>query len=65
MGTTMPVTKAEADDINHNTVPLKSCGTPKRFVGRTAIRNLLDIIGGDTSATAIQIEPELVIREPA
>ena len=32
-GTTTPVTKADAGDNNHSTVPIKSCGSPKRPIG--------------------------------
>ena len=36
-----------------------------RHIGRLAMRSLLDIIEGDSSSTAIHIEPELVVRESA
>ncbi len=36
-----------------------------RHIGRLAMRTLLDAIEGGSSATAIQIEPVLVVRESA
>jgi len=36
-----------------------------RHIGRLAMRTLLDVIEGGSSATAIQIEPVLVVRESA
>lgn len=36
-----------------------------RHVGRLAMRTLLDTLQGGSSATAIQIEPELVVRQSA
>src|SRR5947209_3951994 len=32
-GTTIPVTNAEAGERSHRTVPSKSSGSPKRFIG--------------------------------
>lgn len=36
-----------------------------RHIGRLAMRTLLDTIEGGSSSTAIQIEPELIVRESA